>query len=410
MECVALRSRLTRDLRRWSWTASVVEARSAFMAFPERISLAHVGLAALLLVSAWAAPSRAAAQRTHEVRAGDTLVRIARRLHVSVADLQRANRMRGTNVRVGQRLRVPGSTGWRRSTARRYRVREGDTLARIARRCRTSVGDLQTANAMRRAQIRVGQVLTVPRRGQSGAQARAEQRAGNAAVVANEAPDLEEAERAEARRRASELGVGSLASGQRVLREAAPLEWRAAAGSPDDLEGTLLLPVEDGAYRRGWGSGLDGYHLAVDIGARSGTDVLAAERGLVVYSGNRIRGYGNMVILVHPNGWVTAYAHHQRNAVIPGQVVARGERIAAVGQTGFARGPHLHFMLAFGGEHCDPTPLFTPRIRRSNGVEVDEPVVVWDTEHRPSGIRCLARSARPHPHYQRGRSRRGRRR
>ncbi|MFK7985237.1 MAG: LysM peptidoglycan-binding domain-containing protein [Sandaracinaceae bacterium] len=375
-----------------------------------RLTPVHFVLGVGLLL-ALCLPGRVEAQRSYTVRAGDTLVRIARRHRVSVADLQRANRMRNASVRVGQRLRIPGGAGWRQAPrARRYRVRAGDTLARIARRHGTRIEEIQAANGMRNTNIRPGQVLTVPRRGQSGAAVRAQQRAGNAATVANDAPDVDAEEQAAIEARVQELHIGSLASGQRVLREAPPSEWVAAAGTPEDVEGTLLLPVDGGAFRRGWGSGLDGYHLAVDIGARTGTDVRAVERGLVVYAGNRIRGYGNMVILVHPNGWVTGYAHHQRNAVVAGQIVQRGERIGAVGQTGFARGPHLHFIFAFEGEHCDPTPMFQPRIRRSNGNLVDEPEVVWDTEHRPSGIRCLARSARPHPHYQRGRSRRGRRR
>ncbi|MCH8189285.1 MAG: hypothetical protein IIB66_11440, partial [Proteobacteria bacterium] len=63
------------------------------------------------------------------------------------------------------------------------------------------------------------------------------------------------------------------------------------------LDGTLLLPVESGSYLRGWGSGQSGYHLAVDIGAPTGTTVLAAERGIVGYACRRIRGYGHLVVI-----------------------------------------------------------------------------------------------------------------
>ena len=121
------------------------------------------------------------------------------------------------------------------------------------------------------------------------------------------------------------------------------------------------MPVDDGRYLRGWGSGAEGYHLAIDIGAPSGTEIHAAERGLVVYAGHGIRGYGNVVVLVHPNGWVTAYAHARQNLVVPGQRVERGEVISRVGMTGYARGPHLHFMLVHEGRHCDPLPALSPR-------------------------------------------------
>jgi murein DD-endopeptidase MepM/ murein hydrolase activator NlpD len=163
------------------------------------------------------------------------------------------------------------------------------------------------------------------------------------------------------------------------------------------MDGTLLQPVTEGHFLRGWGSGSEGYHLAIDIGAGIGTPIHAAERGLVAYVGQGIRGYGNLVILVHPNGWITAYAHNHQNRVVPGQLVARGEVLATVGETGFARGPHLHFFFVHQGRHCDPMPLFRPRLERPASQE-DGLELVWDAELRPSGIRCLFRSEAPHPH------------
>jgi murein DD-endopeptidase MepM/ murein hydrolase activator NlpD len=370
----------------------------------ERLAPTAVARAACLaLLVVGALPSEAAAQRRHVVRPGDTLAAIARRYHVSVSALQRANRLRGTTVHPGDRLRIPGRARWRRAGGRRYRVRPGDTLADIARRFRTSVRDLQVANGLRSATIRPGQVLAVPRPGQSGAALRAALRRGNPPPDPDaEAPIPDEVRQA-AEARAEALGLGSTRVARDLLREGPEPRWVEAAGAPDRLEGSLLLPVEDGRYLRGWGSGRNGYHLAIDIGAPSGTEVRAAERGLVAYADHGIRGYGNLVLVVHPNGWVTAYAHNRRNLVVPGQIVERGDPVGRVGQTGFARGPHLHFILAHEGEHCDAVPLFTPRIRRPDGEEVDEPQVVWDTEHRPSGVRCLPRSARPHPHYRRRR-------
>lgn len=371
-------------------------------------------VAALLVASATFVTQlpRAQAQgRTHVVRSGDTLARIARRYRVSVRALQRANRLRGTNVRLGARLRIPAGDGtWRQASARSYTVRAGDTLARIARRYHIAIGDLRAANGLRSERIRPGQRLYVPRRGQSGAQLRASLRTGNPVRAPAEPLELPDGVREAAEARAAELRIGPTHVGQRLLRSAPDPTWMQAAAGEEPPVGTLLLPVDGGVYLRGWGSGTGGYHLAVDIGAPTGTDVLASERGLVAYAGHGIRGYGNIVMLVHANGWMTAYAHNRENLVVAGQVVERGDVIAHVGQTGFARGPHVHFILAFEGQHCDPTPLFSPRIHRRNGDEVDEPEVVWDTEHRPSGIRCLERRQRPHPHYQRGRRRRSGRR
>lgn len=360
------------------------------------VAVRHIiAVGAALVV--WGSTLGASAQRVHVVRPGDTLIRIARRYHVSVDALSRANRIRGTNVRRGQQLRIPAREGRTRGRGRRYRVRAGDTIVRIARRFRISVADLRAANGLRGDTILPGQSLLVPRRGQSGAALRAEVREGNRPRVEN--PPVAEDVRTEADTRATELGLGPRHVAQRLLRHGARPEWISAAGSLDALDGTLLLPVESGSYLRGWGSGQSGYHLAVDVGAPTGTTVLAAERGIVGYAGRGIRGYGNFVMIVHANGWVTAYAHNHVNLVVSGQIVERGQAIAEVGQTGFARGPHLHFMLVYEQVHCDPSPLFRPRIRRANGTEPDGPTVEWNGESRPSGVRCLARRQRPHPHY-----------
>jgi murein DD-endopeptidase MepM/ murein hydrolase activator NlpD len=355
---------------------------------------APLGLSVLL----FAAP--AGAQRgTYLVRAGDTLAEIARRHRVTVEALEEANDLRRESIRPGERLRIPGpGESGRGVPARRYRVQEGDTLARIARRRHVTVQDLLDANARRDGRLRPGELLWIPERGHSGAEIRERTRTGNPAVVEDERPELSSEETEAVRRRVEELGLGPARVAQRLFSEAPDPRWIEAAGAPDALDGTLEMPVEGGRYLRGWGSGVEGYHLAVDVGAPPGTDIRAAERGLVAYAGHGIRGYGNLVVLVHANGWVTAYAHARQNLVVPGQIVERGQLLSRVGQTGYARGPHLHFMLVHEGRHCDPVPLLRPRMARADGEEVDALELVWDTEHRPSGIRCLFRSEAPHPY------------
>lgn len=356
-------------------------------------------LAPLIAFALVLATGTAHAQRgTYVVRTGDTLAEIARRHRVSVEALQQANNLRRERIRPGERLRIPSRARSRAVPARRYTVRHGDTLARIARRHRVSVQDVQAANRLRGESIRAGETLWIPHRGVTGAQVRAALRTGNPASAPDVRPELSEEEAAAVEARARELSLGGAWVGQRLLREEADPRWVAAAGDPAALDGTLRMPVDTGVYLRGWGSGLQGYHLAIDIGAPQGTEIRAAERGLVAYVGDDIRGYGNLVVLVHANGWVTGYAHNHQNRVIPGQIVERGEVLATVGQTGYARGPHLHFMLVHGGQHCDPMPLFRPGLSRASGEAVETLELVWDTEHRPSGIRCLLRSEAPHPH------------
>src|SRR5690606_31569504 len=124
--------------------------------------------------------------------------------------------------------------------------------------------------------------------------------------------------------------------------------------------GTFHHPLEGGHFLRGWGSGAGGYHLALDLYTPPGSPIRAVERGIVAYSGTGVRGYGRFVILVHPSGLVTAYAHNRESLVVAGELVARGQVIARLGNTGISRGPHLHFMLIDDGEHCDALPLLRP--------------------------------------------------
>ena len=88
-----------------------------------------------------------------------------------------------------------------------------------------------------------------------------------------------------------------------------------------------------------------------------GTPVKASSSGVVVYSGDTIKGYGNLIILRHPGEWVSVYAHNQANLVEEGMSVEKGQVIAKVGQTGRATGPHLHFEVRRNNKVRDPLLL-----------------------------------------------------
>ncbi len=97
-----------------------------------------------------------------------------------------------------------------------------------------------------------------------------------------------------------------------------------------------------------------GRHDGIDIPAPPGTPVLAAERGIVAYSGNGMRGYGNAVILDHGDGIRTLYGHLDTIRAKPSELVPAGEPVGTVGRTGNATTPHLHFELRVDGEPVDP--------------------------------------------------------
>jgi len=95
-------------------------------------------------------------------------------------------------------------------------------------------------------------------------------------------------------------------------------------------------------------------HQGVDISSPLGAPIKASSSGTVLYSGNTIRGYGNLIILRHSEEFVTVYAHNQVNLVEEGTWVEKGQIIGKVGQTGRATGPHLHFEIRKNNKAVDP--------------------------------------------------------
>ena len=128
----------------------------------------------------------------------------------------------------------------------------------------------------------------------------------------------------------------------------------AAAAACDPKTGSCLeWPVRgEVAARFGTRGGVQ--HDGIDIVAPEGTPVVAAESGRVVYSGDGIKGYGNMILVKHDGGLITVYAHNAANDVADGAAVARGQKIATVGRTGTATAPHLHFEIRRGETPEDP--------------------------------------------------------
>jgi murein DD-endopeptidase MepM/ murein hydrolase activator NlpD len=92
----------------------------------------------------------------------------------------------------------------------------------------------------------------------------------------------------------------------------------------------------------------------VNIRAERGTPVYAAENGVVAYAGNELRGFGNLLLIKHAGGWITAYAHNERLLVKRGQRLKRGQKIATVGSTGNVSSPQLHFEIRKGKTPRDP--------------------------------------------------------
>jgi murein DD-endopeptidase MepM/ murein hydrolase activator NlpD len=169
-------------------------------------------------------------------------------------------------------------------------------------------------------------------------------------------------------RLAERLGLGTRMAATLLLNGGFPDRWVEAAGGHEP-PGYLQWPIPGQRLGRGFGSN-HGRHLAVDVTAAAGTPIRAMAPGIVGYADDGIRGYGNTVLVVHPGGWVTLYAHLQRFKAAPGRRVERGGVIGTVGHTGIARGDHLHFALIVRGKPVDPmkhmrgAPGQAPRLSR----------------------------------------------
>ncbi|AWJ87611.1 gamma-D-glutamyl-meso-diaminopimelate peptidase (plasmid) [Azospirillum sp. TSH58] len=139
--------------------------------------------------------------------------------------------------------------------------------------------------------------------------------------------------------------------------------------APQRATGRLLWPVK-GKVISTFGPKPDGLHNdGLNIAASKGTTVVAADNGVVAYAGNELRGFGNLLLVKHSDGFITAYAHLDRIDVERGAAVKRGQAIGTVGQTGSVTSPQLHFELRKGSQAVDPRDRMEPRV--SEGASPD---------------------------------------
>jgi len=263
------------------------------------------------------------------VQPGDTVSEIAEAYGVSTEALIQANNLRSAHlIYPGQKLIIPG--------AKRYTVSPGDTVYSIARRHGATVGDIVTMNRLSDPYtIHVGETLLVP-------------------PVASRT-----ASRSSSSRSSSSTSRSSSSSSKSASSSSGSSSSRAAAKPPSAKppSGGFEWPVS-GKVISSYGPKENGLHNdGVNIAAPEGTPVRAAQSGVVVYAGNELKGYGNLLIVRHSGGWMTAYAHNSKLLVSRGAEVKKGQAIAAVGSSGNVTSPQLHFEIRRGKNAVNPAPL-----------------------------------------------------
>jgi murein DD-endopeptidase MepM/ murein hydrolase activator NlpD len=309
-----------------------------------------------------AATPVAAKGTTIIVGTSDTLDTISRRYNVSAAAILQANGYRGPRaLSPGQQLIIPYQSAANLAapavaapaskavaTANAgpsvHVVNHGDTLLSIARRNHVPVAELARANNLEpSAKLKLGTKLTVPS-------------ARTAAVAPVAQPAVVAAQPVVATKMAA-AGVppqtAHLAQATTKIEDA-PVETPVKANEATGALPTFRWPVR-GKVITGYGAKTNGKaNDGINLAVPEGTPVKAAEDGVVAYSGNELKGYGNLVLVRHTNGYVTAYAHASELLVKRGDTIKRGQIIAKSGQSGEVGSPQLHFEIRKGSSPVDP--------------------------------------------------------
>ena len=235
-------------------------------------------------------------------------------------------------------------------------VNHGDTLASIARKNHISSAELARANGLDPStKLKLGSKLTVPGAKTAAVAAPVAAAPVGAAPVAGTLQPVAAAPAPATKMAAVAAPVQSARLAQATTNvEEKPVETPAKAAETTSALPTFRWPVRGkvvtsyGAKTNGKSN--DGINLAVP----EGTPVKAAEDGVVAYSGNELKGYGNLVLVRHSNGYVTAYAHASELLVKRGDPIKRGQVIAKSGQSGEVASPQLHFEIRKGSSPVDP--------------------------------------------------------
>jgi murein DD-endopeptidase MepM/ murein hydrolase activator NlpD len=265
------------------------------------------------------------------VERGDTLFDIARAQRVPLRDVIELNRLSPPYVLlVGQVLVLPGQ--------RVHVVEEGDTVYAISRRYGVDMSRLVRRNNIEPPYtLYVGGRLLLPASGGGGTVAVA---SGGAA---NDPVSSESLDRPAPQPTAA-------ASTPSPSSEPVPAEIVVTAPSAAGFS----WPAQ-GKIVSGFGPKPGNLHNdGINITLPRGVPVLAVRDGTVAYVGNELKGYGNLVLIRHDSGWVSAYAHNDALLVTRGQAVRRGDVVAHSGATGNVASPQLHFELRRQGEAVDP--------------------------------------------------------
>jgi murein DD-endopeptidase MepM/ murein hydrolase activator NlpD len=280
---------------------------------------------------------------------GETVESLALRYKVPEAALMQANGLsRNSVLKPGQRIVIPrratavptiaapvtkpAATAPKATAGVTHVVAPGETLLGVSRRYNKTPREIAAANQLKYDQpLKIGDRIVIP--GVAASKA-------TAPIASAPAPAPQNVASAQPQTSARMHAPAAEATEQTASANGAAPQFRWP------VRGRVISgfgPMTNGQQN-------DGINLAVP----EGTAVRAAEDGVVAYSGNELKGYGNLVLVRHNNGFVSAYAHASELMVKKGDTVRRGQVIARSGATGTVQAPQLHFEIRKGSVPVDP--------------------------------------------------------
>lgn len=259
-------------------------------------------------------------------------------------------------------------------------VQKNDTLYSLAKRYDTTAEELARHNAIEDpTELQPGQSLTVPRSAPKTKPATTTQKATDSLATKSQKtiqkPAASVTQRSKTSKSSAQVVVKSNSSGAKIstpkqtvrqtTKTAQPLKKVASQKTVPQTTKLKKPFVAKGKVNFAWplkgniisnygGKGHGVKNDGINIGAKKGTPIKASESGIVVYAGNELKGYGNLILLKHEKNFMTAYAHADQLMVDVGDVVDKGQKIATVGQTGNVKSPQLHFEVRQKTKAVDP--------------------------------------------------------
>ena len=291
------------------------------------------------------------------VQTGDTVSELAERYDATARQIIIINNIRPPyQIQSGQKLRLPASQ-------RLYRVQEGDSLSGIAAKFKVNSEEIAVINFLPPPyRLNEGDWLGIPLSDSEKSLQNKDLLSGQKKSSKNLKPDnvivtTEDLEPLSLSREPLVSSKKAIVS-KRERKLGASVEKAAKASG---LAKEFLTPL-DGPVISDFGSQADGRRNdGINISAPKGAPVRSVQDGEVIYSGDALQGYGNLVLIKHRDGYVSAYAHMESILAKRGVTVSKGQTIGTVGSSGGVPSPQLHFELRKNNVAIDPAALFPKR-------------------------------------------------